>query len=90
MFFSKQMSGMWPNAKALANRLNAYLEDKESLEAEALVVKYFTSGRSSRASRLNKNLSSINIASAASFESLSPTRSLSPAKNLQSAADASP
>ena len=78
LFFSKQMSGMWPNAKALTNRLKAYIDDKESLEDEALVVKYFTSGRSSRASRMNKNFSSMNLASAASYESLPQTRSLSP------------
>jgi len=81
---------MWPHAKALANRLNAYIEDMESLQPEALAAKYFTSGRRSRASRMNKNSSSMNLASAASFESLSPTRSMSPDRNYQSALDASP
>ena len=90
LFFSKQMSGMWPHAKALANRLNAYIEDRERMQPEALAVKYFTSGRRSRTTCINKKTSSMRRSSVASFESLSPTRSIGPDRNSQSAVDASP
>lgn len=46
LFYSKQMSGMWPHAKSLSNRIKAFIEDRTSgMAGAALKDKYQTSGR---------------------------------------------
>jgi len=44
LFYSKQMSSMWPNAKALTRRISAYVEDQASMKGVELKSKYYTTG----------------------------------------------
>ena len=46
LFYSKMMSSMWPNYKALTNRISAFVKDlKEGMKGAALKEKYQTTGR---------------------------------------------
>jgi len=74
LFYSKQISGMWPNANALANRIKLYVDETASMEADELKTKYYTTGRQVRAPRLSESSSTMKIAGAASFERKSPSR----------------
>ena len=76
------MSGMWPHANALANRIKAYIDDTDSMEAPALKSKYYTTGRQIRAPRFSKNFSTANIETAG-VKRKSPSRSPSPHKKSQ-------
>ena len=76
---------MWPHANALANRIKAYVDDTESMEAEALKAKYYTTGRQVRAPRFSQNFSTANIAAAGSMRK-SLSRSPSPHKRSTLAA----
>ena len=44
LFFSKQMSRVWPHCGALANRIAAFVQDSGSMKGSELREKYFTSG----------------------------------------------
>ena len=45
LFYSKQMSSMWPSASLVAKRIAAAMEDSKKMDANALREKYYTTGR---------------------------------------------
>ena len=45
LFYSKQMSTMWPNPAALAKRVHEFMEDSKRMTGPLLKHKYMTTGR---------------------------------------------
>jgi hypothetical protein len=51
LFYSKQMSTMWPHAPSVADRIKAAVDDSTAMATSALKEKYQTAGRQVRQAR---------------------------------------
>jgi hypothetical protein len=52
LFYSKQMSTMWPHAPSVADRIKAAMDDSTVMATPALKEKYQTAGRQVRQPRV--------------------------------------
>lgn len=81
LFYSKQMSSMWPNATMLGKRIGEAMEDSKNMAIGALKDKWQTTGRQYRAPRQGRG-----FGTSSSKASLSQRSTRSEAAPVQAAA----